>query len=144
MIPTDQNSQLIFRKVTLPSSLHAEQIHKNYQIILLTSRKNKLWKIWGHAALLIFKQEEGKWWSSPTAGAALSPIPAKTQKISRKQVPFQRWSVWHRCGLWLKQCQSVATLMATNYNSLAQQNYAKRKTPTIVQIKLFLQIPKAH
>lgn len=104
MLPIDQKSQLIFSQLTLPSSLHAEQIHKNYQTILLTGWKNKLWKIWGHAALLIFKQEEGIWWDSPTAGAALSPIPAKTQKPTRKQIPFQRWSVWHRCGLWLKHC----------------------------------------
>lgn len=104
MLPTDQNSQLIFSKVTHPSALHEEQIHKNYQTILLTGWKNKLWKIWGHAALLILKQEEGKWWGSPTAGAALCPIPAKTQKLTRKQVHFQRGSVWHRCGLWLKHC----------------------------------------
>lgn len=60
MISIDQNNQLIFSKITLPSSLHAEQIHINYQTILLTGWKNKLWKISGHAALLIFKQEEGK------------------------------------------------------------------------------------
>lgn len=89
----DENYQLIFSQVTLPSSLHAEQIHKNYQTILLTSWKNKIRKIWSHATLLIFKQEEGMWWGSPTAGAALSPIPAKNQKPTRKQVAFQKYSV---------------------------------------------------
>lgn len=105
-LPIDQIYQLIFSQVTLPSSLHAEQIHKNYQTILLTSWKNKIWKIWSHATLLIFKQEEGMRRCSHTDGAALSPISAKNQKPTRKQVAFHRWSVWHMCGLWLKHCLS--------------------------------------
>lgn len=35
MLPIDQSSQLVFSKVTLPRSLHAEQIHKSYQTILI-------------------------------------------------------------------------------------------------------------
>lgn len=88
-VSIDQNSQLIFSQVTLPSSLHAEQhIHKNYQTILLTDWKKTYGKCGAMHCYWFLNRKRvygGSWGSSQHNSSWNSEANQKTSSFSKTQ-----------------------------------------------------------